>query len=324
LAEWLVEEGIGEDRAILVENGRVIAARLVWPGRLQAGEVADAVLLSRRAGFSRGTVRFDSGEEALVDGLPPAASEGARQRVVVTRAAMAETGRLKLAQARISDDAPRAAPALAAALRFEGYPVRTVRRFPNDPWPDILADAFDGVVHFEGGSLVVTPTPAMTLIDIDGALSPRALALAAVPAIAEAVGIFDLAGSIGIDFPSLERKGDRRTVDEALATALDHWPHQRTAMNGFGFVQLVARLERPSIPHRVRAAPAAAAARLLLRQAEAVTEPGALLLTTHPAVRTAMQDGWLVELGRRSGRQIRWHENRDLALLSGFAQAVPL
>ncbi|WP_374412910.1 ribonuclease [Novosphingobium colocasiae] len=318
---WLVEEGIGETRAILVENDQVIAARLDRPGRLVSGQIEEATLIARAKGATRGTVRFAGGEEALVDGLEPSASEGAPLRVEVTRTAIAETGRLKRAQGRPTTKAVVTAPSLAQRLRREGAPVKVVTRFAEDPWPELIAQALDGTFPFAGGALLVTPTPAMTLIDIDGTLPPRALALAAIPPIAAAVGLLDLGGSIGIDFPSLERREDRRAVDEALAAALAHWPHQRTAMNGFGFVQLVARLERPSLIQTLRQDPALAGALLLLRQATFVAAPGRLLLTAHPRVcATAAQHE--AELMRRSGRTVIWQEDSTLALTGGFAQAI--
>ncbi len=316
---WLVEQGIGEERALRYVDGRAVAARLRWPGRLEAGLVADAVLIERTAGASRGRARFSSGEEALVDRLPRDASEGATLRLEVTRAALRERGRGKLAQAKPTTGTPRQAPSLADSLPDAAI----VRGFPDGAWDEVWSDAWEGAAVFAGGSLLFAPTPGMTVIDVDGHLPARALALAAVEPLAEAFERFALGGSIGIDFPTLTARGDRKAVDAALGGALAGWDHERTAMNGFGFVQIVARQRGPSILHRLAFDRAGAAARLLLRQAEALESAGAILLTAHPAVIAAIEPQWLAELERRAGKQVRTGSDPSLALGPGHAQIVP-
>jgi hypothetical protein len=318
LPEWLVEQGIGEERALLVEGEQALAARLSWPGELAPGQVEEAVLIRFDPARRNGVARFASGEEALVGRLPAGSREGAPIRLEVTRGAIAERGRFKRAQARPSEASLRPAPSLAETLAGT-----VVRRFPPGLWEEAWAEAWSGEVAFAGGSLLFAVTPAMTLIDIDGAAAPTVLASEAIVPLARAIRRFDLGGSIGIDFPSLERKEDRRAVDTALEEALRDWPHERTAMNGFGFVQLVARLERPSLLHRLTMSRAESGARMLLRRAEHVEAPGPLLLSAHPAVVARLSEGWLTELTRRTGREVRLETDPGLALDSGFAQAVP-
>jgi ribonuclease G len=320
---WYVEEGIGEHRAIRLEDDRIVAAQVEWPGELVVGLIEDAALVSRAAGSRRGTARFANGEDALVDRLPPSASEGAPIRLEVIRPALGERGRRKLARARPSEAPPRLAPTLAERLRAEGHEVRVVRAFPSGDGAELAAEAFAGEVAFPGGSLQFSPTPAMLLVDVDGTLAPRALALAAVGPLAEALRRFDAGGSIGIDFPTLADKADRRAVDEALAGALAGWPHERTAMNGFGFVQLVARLDRPSLLHRAAFQRAGMAARKLLRSAELLQGPGAVLLSGHPALEAQLRPEWLDELARRTGREVRWDARPALAIEAPQAQLVP-
>ena len=314
MAEWLVEEGIGEHRAVLVEGGEICAARLEWPGSLMAGQVEDAKLVSRVAGTPRGAARFANGEVALVDRLPPDAREGMTLRLEVTRAMTAERDRFKDAQARPSTNPLRAAPSLAE--RLDGRVVREV-----EGWEELWSEALHGEVEFRGGRLTIEPTAGMTVIDVDGSGAPRELALAAIPTLAKAIRRFDLSGAIAIDFPSIAEKPGRRAVDSALAEYLADWPHERTAMNGFGLVQLVARREGPSMLALLARRPDAAA-RMLMRRAERVSEPGILELSANPRVRAAVRDGWEAELVRRTGRTIRWREEPGLALIAAFAQGV--
>ncbi|MCM0000548.1 MAG: ribonuclease [Erythrobacter sp.] len=319
MAEWLIEEGIAETRALLVDGEQVRTAKVFWPGEVAAGTRTTGKLIAKLKGTRRGVALLGNGTEALVDHLPPHITEGQSLDVVITRAPIAERGRLKRAQARAAgSDAPSPGAGIP-----EG---RIVRRLPVGLWEEVWHAASAASLDFPGGEVLVSVTPAMTVIDIDGIGSPREVALAAVPAIAQALAWFDLGGNIGIDFPTLQTKDDRRAVDEALEAALTGWPHERTAMNGFGFVQLVARLEGPSLLHRFATARLGAAARIALRRGEVAAESGAtgrtLLLTVHPALKAKLKQPWLEELARRTGREVRIATDPALAIEAPNAQLL--
>lgn len=315
---WLIEQGIGETRALLIEGEHVLAAKVIWPGELSAGTPCQGKLTTKLKGTRRGLVQLTNGTEALVDHLPPSATEGQTLDLTITRAAVAERGRMKRAQAR-AGSANAAAPSTALA---QGHPVR---RFPARLWDEVWHAASSASVDFPGGEILVSVTPAMTVIDIDGVGTPREVALAAIPAIVRALRWFDLGGNVGIDFPTLAEKADRRAVDEALGAALADWPHERTAMNGFGFVQLVARLEGPSLLHRFATARLGMAARMALRRAEIAGESGTgrvLQLAVHPALKAKLKPAWLEDLARRTGREVRVEADPGLAIEAAHAQIL--
>lgn len=318
MAEWMVEHGIGESRALLLEGDEVLAAKLRWPGDVPVGSHALARLVSKPAGRGRGLARMENGTEILVDRIPAGVTEGHPVALVITRAAIAERGRFKRAQGRIVEVGTDE-PAQVDNVFVTGD---SVRRLPPGAWEDIWHAASSGEVSFAGGSLLFAVTPGMTVIDIDGDLPPRELALAAVPELARWLRLFDLGGSIGIDFPTLAAKSDRKAVDAALDEALEGWPHERTAMNGFGFVQLVARLEGPSLLHRFATARVGLATRMALRRAERVEGPGVTLLTVHPALKARLKPEWTAELERRTARPLRIETDPGLAIEGAAAQVV--
>lgn len=319
MAEWILERGIAETRALLVEGEEVIAAKIHWPGELAAGDVCSAKLVSSPSGLSRGVAALESGTEVLVDHLPRNLTEGADFTLRVSRAPIAERGRHKRAHGRYvpKDEAQE----VSRHAAFAGG--SAVHQFPAGWWEEVWASASSATLEFAGGEIVCSPTAAMTLIDIDGDLPPLDLALASIEAVARAIYWFDIGGNIGIDFPTITAKADRRKVDSALAQALSGWPHERTAMNGFGFVQLVARLEGPSLLDRFATSRVGLCARSAMRVAERAQGAGpVLLLRVHPALKAKIKPEWIEELAPRTGREVRMESDPGLALEAPQAQIL--
>ncbi len=312
MTEWLFEDGIGERRAALVEAGQIIEARIERDGAGPlVGTIAEARIVETVVPRLSALVALDDGGEAMLDNIPPGMSEGRAFLVQIVREPLLEHGRDKRAKAIPAPPGsiPGTGPDLRARLLATGHPVRQC--FAHEPdaleaagWSEVLDEAEHGEIAFDGGALRMTLAPAMTLFDVDGSLSAGPLAQAAAKAVCAAIFRHSIGGSIGIDFPTLPDRAARRAVDAIIDAALPQ-PFERTAINGFGFLQIVRRRPRASLPERLQADPVLTALLSALRRLERDPPPdGRLTLPPAQARRLADHPEWIEELARRTGKPI--------------------
>jgi hypothetical protein len=319
LAEWVLDEGIGEHRAALVDGDIILETAVDRLGdRLRVGAVIAAKLGERVGG---GAWIATALGDAILETVPHGLSQGRTLLVEVVREAIPEPGRLKPARARAAEATDeRAAPTLAERLG-------TVRRLgAHDPdlleragWSELIEQAETGEIDFPGGALRLSPTPAMALFDVDGALPPADLAIAGTRASAQAIRRLAIGGSIGIDLPTLGSKAERAAAAAVIDETLPQ-PFERTAVNGFGFVQIVRPRPRASIPELVRADPALAAALALLRRASHGHGPRTLVAAPFVIDRLAARADWIEALARRTGGAVGLRADASLAISAGHVE----
>jgi hypothetical protein len=143
----------------------------------------------------------------------------------------------------------------------------------------------------------------MILIDVDGVAPAAQLGPKGAKLAAQAIRRMGLAGSIGIDLPTANNK-DERIVAAAQIDKYLPQPFERTAVNGFGFVQIIRRRERPSLMEVLRADPVRTAALAALRLAERHGNGAGPVTLTAPAAVARLigrTPDWVRLLERRRG-----------------------
>ena len=326
MAQWLYEEGIGESRAAKIEKGRLVEALIerendaARPGSVMQGKLVRTVIPKRR-----GIARLISGEEVLVEPIPPKIAEGANVFIEILREAIPEEGRAKLAKGRIALPGTKAhpAPSLLQRIRATGIPVTPCPAHEEDQleahgWSELMEEAMSGEVGAEEASLRIFPTPAMILIDVDGSLPPAKLGPKGAKMAAQAIRRMGLTGSIGVDLPTMNNK-DERAVASAQIDKYLPLPFERTAVNGFGFIQIIRRRERMNLMELLRADPVETAALALLRRAERHGQGGSAVITAAPAIidRLHKAGEWIEQLSRRRGGAISLKADPSLGILAG-------
>jgi hypothetical protein len=312
LPEWIQERGIGEVRAALVKGDRVLEARILPDGVLPAGSVVEARLASIGSNGRNAVALAADGTELLLPKRPSGVAEGGSLTVEITREAIPGVEPWKRPLGRITD-----APSASATL--PGRPARA-GELDAAGWADLLDEAATGQVGFPGGSLSIHLTPAMTLIDVDGHLTPEPLAEAGALAAGRAVRRLGIGGSIGIDLPTVAGKSARTAAAAALDRALAGTPFERTAVNGFGFVQVVRPRRHASLAELYAGDRAGAEARALLRRASGRIGP--TRLAANPSVVAVLErrPEWLDALARQVGGAVTLRADPMLAISAGHAE----
>jgi ribonuclease G len=320
LPEWLVERGIGETRAVLIDGGAIVEARIELDGATPAGAVIGARLTSIGSNGRNALATADHGTEYLLPGGAPRVSEGAALNIEVTREAIPGSEPWKRPLARVTSEAPRTIPTLVERLggRELGFP-SAADELAGAGWDDLIEQARSGIMRFAGGELRISPTPAMTLIDVDGWLEPDDLALRGAAEAARTIRRLDIGGPIGIDLPTGRSKPARLKAAEAIDAQLPQ-PFERTTVNGFGFVQIVRPRRRASLVELAQDR-AAFEARALLRRS-AFEPAGPKRLVAHPAVIAVLhgRNDWTNALASRLGGPIGLRADAALPMSGGYAE----
>ena len=316
MAEWVIERGIGETRAALVEGGSIVEARIDLDGVTSAGAVLAARLVEVGQSGRNAIARDAAGIEYLLPKAPNGVTEGAALNVEILREAIPGSEPWKRPLAHATDEPPSRAPPLSG--REIAFPSPGRNELDEAGWDDVIEQARTGIVEFGGGTLRLSPTPAMTLIDVDGALSPAELAAVGAAEAARAIRRLGIGGSIGIDLPTVAGKPPRQAAAAAIDEHLPQ-PFERTAVNGFGFVQIVRPRIRPSLLE-IWSDRAAAEARALLRRAASGSGPRRLV--AHPRVVAVLEQNppWIDALARQIGGAVTLRSDPSLAISAGHAE----
>ncbi|MGN6058955.1 MAG: ribonuclease [Sphingomicrobium sp.] len=322
MPEWLIERGIGETRAVLAEHGEIVEARIELDGVTPAGTVVRARLANVGHNGRNAIAIADGGIEYLLPQSSPAITQGATLNIEVTRERIPGPEPWKRPLARITDKDPLVLGSLAERLAARELPFPAPDdQLDNLGWNDLVDQARTGLVPFAGGELRISATPAMTLIDVDGYLAPEELAVLGAAEAAAAIRRLDIGGSIGIDLPTAGSKAIRQAAAAAIDRELPQ-PFERTAVNGFGFVQIVRQRTRPSLLELAQDRPSFEA-RALLRLA-AMESAGPKRIVSHPAVLGVLErhPGWLDILARQVGGRIELRPDPALPMSGGYATSL--
>ena len=237
----LIEENVGETRAAVAENGRIVELHLDrWSEQGQRaveGEVYRGRVRRVEPALNAAFVDIGVGEEGFLpfgkSGRPKGLHEGAAIGVRIAREAHAEKGpNLAMVEVEPGDAPECLEPAAILAQRL-------VKAYGDAEavWADetdhdleaVFEEALDPFAPVPGGgSLYIEQTRAMVTVDVDAegrkgqgnaAQLAAALNVSAAKEAARQIRLRGLGGIAAIDFVHMRAQPDRKAVEQALRGA---------------------------------------------------------------------------------------------------------
>jgi ribonuclease E len=261
----LVDAAVGEIREALVDQGRVVALRVLRESdagrRARWGEIYAArvskVDHSRRGAFldlglsdQQGFLPLDAKSMARMDGQKPRKLvEGDKVVVVVAR----EAARGKSPNVRLTPDAHPGGKPIRLAQHEADLGFADARAADSQTRAMIDAAIEEAMARTApipgGGGLTIEPTSALVAIDVDagpraGSKDPERFALdlniAAAQEAARQLRLRSLGGLVAIDFVSMRTAASARALEVAIKKAFvgDPWGTRLGALSKFGIFEL--------------------------------------------------------------------------------------
>lgn len=285
------DDAPGERRAAVVENGNIVEIHIQRDALWALGEYG-AGRIDRKTPSGAYVIADDNSELLLRGkmGLP----EGARIMFEVTREAIAEPGRHKPPEI-ILREGVREAPIDKDAL-WDARMASIGQSAINASIAEGFDVAIAGQSHVGDATISFQRTKAGLVFDIDGIGDAFAINMIAATEIARLLRLYQIGAMVLIDFVSMESKAQRTQIAEAfdVASLADPRPFERTAINGYGMMQVVRARPRPSVLDHLFGARIAALsdetqAYWLLRAVAESRGFGVRSVTARPEVATLLQ-----------------------------------
>ena len=305
------DDAPGERRAAVVENGNIVEIHIQRDALWALGE--SGVGRIDRKTPSGAYVVADDGSALLLRGKTNAL-EGARVMFEVTREAISEPGRIKPPEIMLRDSAGH--PLIGKDALWDAR----LASLGQSAITASIAEGFDVAIAGQSqlGDVTISfqRTKAGLVFDIDGIGDAFAINLVAAREIARLLRLYQVGAMVLIDFVSMESKAQRTQIAEAFdaASVLDPRPFERTAINGYGMMQVVRARPRPSVLDqlfgtRIAALSDETQAYWLLRAVAQSSGFGARTVTTRPEVATLLQSErgatWRAQAVRLAGADMQ-------------------